>query len=401
MTVTNRFSWMRFFNLLGVAIIFIASTIAISLLNSLLIDKVICLLALDICFFFMMAVDFTLKRIRGVLPEDNLITYGKVLFVVLIDFVIMILSSQFAPDFFAPVMLFVLIASTVFHQGTNAAFGIFLVSLLAVANDISSYMLICYILLISFGIIISSILKIDDSLNKICGLIMIFSINTLIPVIFYYFTYLEISFNVVMGALAEGLFVCLLSSVFVVFLNRIVAKEQTMPYELYLSPDYSLYQDIHKFSYIEFTHAKRVSALSRECARAINANVDLAATAGFYYRLGKLEGEPIIDNALKIANNHCFPIDVIKILSEYGCILNLPSTKESAIVHMVDSVVTKVELFDSDSMSSSWNQNMVIYQTINELSQKGYYDNSGLTMNQFLIIRERLAKEDILNDSLY
>ena len=68
----------------------------------------------------------------------------------------------------------------------------------------------------------------------------------------------------------------------------------------------------------------------------------------------------------------------------------------TAIVHMVDSVVTKVELFDSDSMSSSWNQNMVIYQTINELSQKGFYDNSGLTMNQFLIIREILANEDIL-----
>ena len=58
--------------------------------------------------------------------------------------------------------------------------------------------------------------------------------------------------------------------------------------------------------------------------------------------------------------------------------------------------ITKVELFDADSMSSSWNQNMVIYQTINELSQKGYYDNSGLTMNQCLVIREILANEDIL-----
>ena len=104
----------------------------------------------------------------------------------------------------------------------------------------------------------------------------------------------------------------------------------------------------------------------------------------------------MIDNAIKIANDHCFPNDVIKIMSEYGGIVSLPSTKESAIVHMVDSVVTKVELFDSDSMSSSWNQNMVIYQTINELSQKGFYDNSGLTMNQFLIIREILANEDIL-----
>ena len=104
----------------------------------------------------------------------------------------------------------------------------------------------------------------------------------------------------------------------------------------------------------------------------------------------------MIDNALKLANDNCFPSDVTQILAEYGGIIYLPSTKESAIVHMVDSVVTKVELFDKDAMSSSWNQNMVIYQTINELSQKGVYDNSGLTMNQFLAIREILANEDIL-----
>ena len=104
----------------------------------------------------------------------------------------------------------------------------------------------------------------------------------------------------------------------------------------------------------------------------------------------------MIDNALKLACDNCFPADVTQILAEYGGIIYLPSTKESAIVHMVDSVVTKVELFDADAMSSSWNQNMVIYQTINELSQKGLYDNSGLTMNQFLTIREILANEDIL-----
>ena len=104
----------------------------------------------------------------------------------------------------------------------------------------------------------------------------------------------------------------------------------------------------------------------------------------------------MIDNALKLANDYCFPNDVTQILAEYGGIIYLPSSKESAIVHMVDSVVTKVELFDKDAMSSTWNQNMVIYQTINELSQKGVYDNSGLSMNQFLIIRNILANEDIL-----
>ena len=181
------------------------------------------------------------------------------------------------------------------------------------------------------------------------------------------------------------------------FMQKRITAEQTEIYDTFLDPDYALVKEIHKFSYIEFQHACRVSKLAHVCALAIGVNEKLAAAAGFYYRLGKLEGEPMIDNAIKIANDHCFPEELIQILFEYGAIISLPSCPESAIVHMVDSVVTKVELFDSDSMTSTWNQNMVIYQTINELSQKGLYDKSNLSMNQFLTIRDVLTKEDILS----
>ena len=61
---------------------------------------------------------------------------------------------------------------------------------------------------------------------------------------------------------------------------------------------------------------------------------------------------------------------------------------------MVDSLVTKIELLDEDTMSSSWNQDMVIYQTLNDYSQAGYYDNSGLSMNQFLRVRQKLVNEE-------
>ena len=66
-------------------------------------------------------------------------------------------------------------------------------------------------------------------------------------------------------------------------------------------------------------------------------------------------------------------MDVMAIMEEYGGILRLPQTPESAIVHMVDALVTKIELLDQDTMSSTWNQDMVIYQTLNELSQNGRY----------------------------
>lgn len=45
-------------------------------------------------------------------------------------------------------------------------------------------------------------------------------------------------------------------------------------------------------------------------------------------------------------------------------------------------------------MASEWNQDMVIYQTLNEYSASGIYDQSGLGMNMFLKIREYLVNEE-------
>jgi hypothetical protein len=50
---------------------------------------------------------------------------------------------------------------------------------------------------------------------------------------------------------------------------------------------------------------------------------------------------------------------------------------------------------DRDTFSTTWNRDIVIYQSMNEKSSEGLYDNSGLSMNQFLAIRETLVKEEM------
>ena len=83
-------------------------------------------------------------------------------------------------------------------------------------------------------------------------------------------------------------------------------------------------------------------------------------------------------------------------LQEYNGEHQLPSTIESAIVQIADMIVTKFDLLDKETFSSSWNRDIVIYQSMNEKSAEGLYDNSGLSMNQFLTIRETLVKEELL-----
>lgn len=396
MKYTNRFSAKRLGYSVGIAFIFMIANTFLCIFASVLVDKYICLAAINICFFLLFLLLLINKRLERKLPEFNFITYGKITAAIFLDWVVVFICGEFAPQFFAPFILLPMISSCVFDDTLSICLSMYLVIITALCWDYSIYIVLCYITMILFGAILANFLKKEENIFKLYSVVLIFTITTLISVIFYYFNYLELTFSVFVYGLVEGLVAAFLSVLIVPLFNKYIAEAQSESYDIFLSPEYSLCQDIRKFSYIEYSHAMRVSELSRKCAEAINANSDLAACGGLYYRLGKLEGEPVIDNAIKLANDYCFPADLIQILAEYGGIVFLPSSKESAIVHMVDSVVTKVELFDSDSMSSSWNQNMVIYQTINELSQKGIYDNSGLTMNQFLIIREILANEDIL-----
>ncbi len=393
---TNRFSSIRIGYSIGMALIFLVANTLLCLLNEVLVDKFICVLAINACFFCLFILLLIRKRLEGALPEYNFITYGKITFIVMMAWGFTILSAMIAPDFFAPFIVLPILTSTVFDDSLSNALDLYMVIITAICLEYNIYLVICYVLMIAFGNILSHFIEKKEGVERLYSLILIFATSTLISIIFYYFNYLELSLTILFYALVEGFIASLLSVIVIPLFTKYVEESQTNIYEEFLIPDYKLVQEIRNFSFIEYEHASRVSVFSRKCAEAINANSSLAACGGFYYRLGKIEGEPMIDNALKIANDNCFPSDVTQILAEYGGIIYLPSTKESAIVHMVDSVVTKVELFDKDAMASAWNQNMVIYQTINELSQKGIYDNSGLTMNQFLTIREILANEDIL-----
>lgn len=393
---TNRFSSIRIGYTVGMALIFIIANTVLCLMNQVLIDKFICIMSINVCFFFMFVLLIIRKRLEGALPEFNYITYGKITFVVLLLWIITFLCAMIAPVFFAPFIVLPIVCSTVFDNSISNALSLYLVVITSVCLDYNIFIVLCYVLLIAFGDVFSQLIKVKEGLERLYVLVLIFAITTIVSVIFYYFSFLELTLSILFFGLVDGFAASVISLAIVPLYGKYVVKEQKTNYEMFLSQEYTLVQDIRNFSSIEYQHASRVSILSRKCAEAINANSELAACGGFYYRLGKIEGEPMIDKALKLANDYCFPNDVTQILAEYGGIIYLPSSKESAIVHMVDSVVTKVELFDKDSMSSTWNQNMVIYQTINELSQKGFYDNSGLSMNQFLIIRNILANEDIL-----
>lgn len=337
----------------------------------------------------------TRMRIEGKLPEQTYLTYSKLLIAAALCWLVLI-GFLFIPDYFAPFIIIPLILSGVCDTAGTIILSTYFVSAFALIKDISANYVIEMLMLVALGAIVSIYLKSRAGIEKLFALIIVFAAEIMITVVMYYIDKLEVNNSVIINAFICGIISVVFGAVVPFLFDSAVSKNNETAYDDLIVENYSLIEDIRRFSYYEFVHARRVMRLSKVAAKCINANEGTCQVAGMYYRLGKVLGEPEIDNAVKCANDHCFPKPVIDILYEYNGIIKKPSTRESAIVQMVDSVVTKIELLDRDSMSSSWNQNMVIYQTINEMSESGMYDESGLSMNSFLKVRDALTKEDIL-----
>ena len=197
-----------------------------------------------------------------------------------------------------------------------------------------------------------------------------------------------ISYGVCNGIISAFLSVCLYQ-----WLAERMSHTREYELERIIAEEFSLVQAVKNFSKADYKHARRVSAIARECAKIVGADPYVAAAAGFYYRIGRMEGEPYVENGVMLAKSNYFPMQVVQILSEYNGERELPSTVESAIVHIVDSVVAKFDVLGKNTLSSSWNQDILVYQTLNENSAAGLYDKAGFSMNMFLKIRDYLIKE--------
>ena len=109
------------------------------------------------------------------------------------------------------------------------------------------------------------------------------------------------------------------------------------------------------FSLKEYHHAKIVSDIAYRCAKEVGCNANLCLAAGFYYRIGKWLGEPYTTNILQKSHQLCFSPELTQILLESVGETPKPTTPESALIHMVDTLVKKFEVLEKSIFLKSSN----------------------------------------------
>lgn len=297
----------------------------------------------------------------------------------------------FLPEYARPVMLLAIGMDILSNSLFGMMFGMFHVTVFAICGQENAYLLLCGMFLVMGGCMALSFL--EGAGAQKWGTVFLFLYVFCCVLVFSYLQTRQLEWFVLFCGVCNGAASAALARVLYQKIVRFLELSRKRSMDRILSEDFSLVQAVQNFSKMDYSHAKKVSEISKNCAALVGADPDVAAAGGFYYRIGRMEGEPYVENGVALAKSNHLPKEIIEILREYNGEQQFPSTLESAIVHIVDSVVAKFDVLDKETLSSSWNQDILVYQTLNENSALGLYDKSGFSMNMFLKIRDYLIKE--------
>ncbi len=343
-----------------------------------------------LCFFIYIEEE----RLHSYSGMDSGCDFSMLLLIYLIG---LLLSCVFAffPAYTAPVLFLSVLFSGTFPSKTGIILAVYFAMLTAIFSDNAVYLYLsaAYVTLAVVGALLS-----DLSMRKglyLWTAILMISLSAVIPACCCYLDIHALRPQLFAIVLPAGI-VCAISLRAMPRLRDRIYHTQEISLTSIMDEHYHLRRQVAQYSTIDYEHALRVSDISAKIAEKLGADVSLARAGGFYYRIGRLEGEPYAKNGVRLAQENCFPSRLVRILEEYNGILSLPSSIESAIVSISDMIVTKLELLDKDTFLTGWNREMVIYQSMNEKSSEGFYDACNMSMNQFLKIRDLLVKEELL-----
>lgn len=383
----------RMLSLVAIALDSIGFTLLLCTRGHLYLDEGLCLLFLDMLFVLIYVFELEYERNHYKIADHSQTSFVRLAAAYIICS-LLVIGMTFLPEFFRPVMVIPIIICAVSNVSIALSVGIFWDILLTLSTGESFYALASFVVMTTLAAILAQGLK--ERRYRIWISFLYACIGMIVPEILYYLAYKEISGEVFGYGAVNGIVTALIAFFIFQRLWETTETEKQNRYIDIVSEDFSEVKALKDFSMIEYRHAKKVSDVAYACAKQVGYDENLCLAGGFYYRMGRWIGEPYIENATHKAKTLCFPEPLIVILSEYYGLEKKPSTPESALIHMVDALLIKLEAMALDVNKSQWNREMFIYQTLNEFSSSGIYDQSGMSMNSFLSVREFLAKEGVL-----
>lgn len=180
------------------------------------------------------------------------------------------------------------------------------------------------------------------------------------------------------------------------------SETNPIQYHVRISTSYDLLNEVEnelliklkQYSESIYRHSLRIGDISCRAAKVIGADDMLAKAGGLYHEIGKIKGKDYIEEGLKIAEEYSFSKELVAIIKQHNIKYEKPTSVEAAIVMLTDNIVSTIEYIEKTE-DHKYTTNKIIDNIFQLRMDKGTFDDSGLTVKNFKLIKEFFQHEFI------
>ena len=311
-------------------------------------------------------------------PFDNVFRNYKHIYILYLMGWVVCIADYYLPRTLTPLILIPIVISLTLDVYFGFTLSTILLLSYGLICEAQGTRIICYIFIILIGTVLSSSLK---SKGLFCSDVIMLSI----------FQYLEFSSYTIAEIMRifENAILAVILLIPALFLIRklILDYEQTKLLRI-LDVRYVLIKDMKKYSEILYLESLFTARLCKGIAVELGYDPMLTQAAGMYYRIGEMS-EGGAKEAVRLGIQYDFPMRLMNILYEYRGELRKPTTPSSAIAFLVYYIVKTVRR--QGRPESKMDRTVSVHKVMNELSNAGFLEQSGLSVSQFVKIRDYLV----------
>lgn len=163
-------------------------------------------------------------------------------------------------------------------------------------------------------------------------------------------------------------------------------------YELLMDSNNDLLIQLKEYSGELYDHAHRVGDISSRAAKVISADESLAYAGGLYHEIGKIRLGNYIEQGLLIADEYQFPEKLKTIVKQHNIKYDKPTSVEAAIVMLTDHALATINYLDNQG-EHKYPIDKIIANIFQMRMEKGTFDESGLSIKDFKVLREFYVEE--------
>lgn len=343
-------------------------------------------LFIDVCLIISLFVFYSLKKSNKDWTVFLIIYIASFILVLFTSYISINISEFEGPLFLVPMLFTLLIGSR-----TSVVLNITISSVFFILLDSNVELYFYFILFGTIACYMADLFKTIKTILISTAFLII--VNVGINILFQLMVYGEVLYNILVMKLLMLIIDVAIAWIIAIFVNKLISSEyKKRQLESKCSEKYPPIIEMKNQHLDIYIHTLQVVELSVAAAKAVNADILVVRAGAMYHDIGKHKSGNYIKSGLQISRKYNLPLEVQKIISEHTGNNNKPTSIESGIVMLADTITSTIDRIEKSKGGIELSEEKLINNIINIRLESGALSDSGIDLKELFMIKEAFIK---------